>query len=48
MLYAKFRWNQSSGFGEEEFWKVFTIYGHGGHLGHVTWIIYKHIDDPFP
>ena len=27
---------------------VFTIYGHGGHLGHVTWIIYKHIDSPFP
>ena len=20
--------------------KFFTIYGHGGHLGHVTWIIY--------
>ena len=20
----------------------FTIYGHGGHLGHVTWIIYIH------
>ena len=19
---------------------VFTIYGHGGHLGHVTWTIY--------
>ena len=22
---------------------VFTIYGHGGHLGHVTWITYIHI-----
>ena len=22
------------------FLKVFTIYGHGGHLGHVPWIIY--------
>ena len=20
---------------------VFTIYGHGGHLGHVTWTIYR-------
>ena len=25
----------------------FTIYGHRGHLGHVTWIIYIHIDYPF-
>ena len=25
----------------------FTIYGHHGHLGHVTWIIYIHIDYPF-
>ena len=24
----------------------FTIYGHGGHLGHVTWIIYIHIESP--
>ena len=23
------------------------IYGHRGHLGHVTWIIYIHIDNPF-
>ena len=22
---------------------AFTIYGHGSHLGHVTWIIYVHI-----
>ena len=25
----------------------FTIYGHCGHLGYVTWIIYIHIDYPF-
>ena len=25
----------------------FTIYGHGGHLGHVTWIIYILIGYPF-
>ena len=31
-----------------EFKRVFTIYRHGSHLGHVTWIIYKHIDSPFP
>ena len=25
----------------------FIIYGHCGHLGHVTWIIYIYIDYPF-
>ena len=29
------------------FLKVFTIYGHGGHLGHVTWIINIHIASNF-
>ena len=24
----------------------FSIYGHGGHLGHVTWFIYKYIGSP--
>ena len=33
--------------GEEDFEGFFTIYGHRGHLGHVTWIIYIHIDYPF-
>ena len=32
---------------KEEYFRVFTIYGHGSHLGHVTWIIYVHIDYPF-
>ena len=36
MLHNKFRGNQSAGSGEEDFWRVFTIYGRGGHLGHVT------------
>ena len=27
--------------------KVFTIYGRGGHLGHVNWIIYIYIGSPF-
>ena len=27
--------------------KGFTIYGHGSHLGHVTWYIYNHIGSPF-
>ena len=47
MLHAKFRWNRSTCSGEEDFWRVFTIYGHDGHLGHVTWIFYIHICYPF-
>ena len=35
MLHAKFQDHRPFGSGEEVF-KVFTIYGHGGHLGHVT------------
>ena len=36
MLRTKFHGNRPAGSGEEDFFKVFTIYGHGGHLGHVT------------
>ena len=39
MLHTKFHENQSTGSGEKDL-KVFTIYGRGGHLGHVTWTIY--------
>ena len=39
MLHTKFRENRSAGFGEEDFQRVSTIYGHGGHLGHVTIIM---------
>ena len=39
MLHTKFRENRPAGSGEEDFWSVFTIYGHSGHLGHVTGII---------
>ena len=38
MLHTKFRENQNAGSGED-FLRVFTIYGHGGHLGHVTRIM---------
>ena len=38
MLHTKFRGNQPSGSGEDLL-KGFTIYGHGGHLGHVTSIM---------
>ena len=31
--------HQSIGSGEEDFFKGFTIYGHGGHVGHVTQLI---------
>ena len=37
----------SQGSGEEDILRVFTIYGHGGHLGPVTWIIYIHIGSHF-
>ena len=39
MLHTKFRENRPAGSGEEDFWRVFTIYGHGCHLGHVTSIM---------
>ena len=39
MLHTKFRENRPASSGEEDFLRVFTIYGHGGHLGHVTRIM---------
>ena len=36
MLHTKFQGHWSIGSGEEDFFKVFTIYGHGSHVGHVT------------
>ena len=39
MLHSKFRGNRPAGSGEEDFRGVFTTYGHGGHLGHVTSIM---------
>ena len=41
MLHTKFRENWPAGSGEEDFFKVFTMYGHGGHIAHVTSIISK-------
>ena len=32
---------------EKKILKVFTIYGRGGHLGHVTWNIYINFGSPF-
>ena len=39
MLHTTFQGHRFIGSGEEDFLKVFTIYGHGGHLGHVTLFI---------
>ena len=33
---------------EKIFEEYFIIHGHGGHRGHVTWIIYIHVGFPFP
>ena len=38
MLHTKFRGNRPAGSGED-FYMFFTIYGRGGHLGHVTSIM---------
>ena len=47
MLHAKFQDPMPFGFWRRRFLNVFTIYGRGGHLGHVTWIIYIHFRSPF-
>ena len=39
MLHAKFQDHRAKSSVGEDF-EVFTIYGHGGHLGHVTWTWY--------
>ena len=36
MLHTKSQGHWLSGSAEEDFKRVFTIYGHDGHLGHVT------------
>ena len=48
MLHTKFHANRPSGSEEEDFWRVFTIYGHGGHLGHMTWTPYANFRSPIP
>ena len=39
MIHTKFLGNQPKGSRERYFQKVLNIYGHGGHLGHLTSII---------
>ena len=38
MPHTKFRGNRPA-VSREDFWRIFTIYGRGGHLGHVTSIM---------
>ena len=48
MLHIKFRGNQSSGSGIEDFLRFFAIYGRGGHLGHVTQMPQTNFCFPYP
>ena len=48
MLHTKFHENRPGGSGEEDFLRVFTIYGHGGHLGHVTKMQRTKFRSPYP
>ena len=48
MLHIKFRENRPAGSGEEDFLIFFSIYGHGGHLGHVTQMPRTNFRSPYP
>ena len=47
MLHTRFRENRPAGSGED-FGRVFTIYGRGGHLGHVTQVPRTNFRSPYP
>ena len=48
MLHTMFHENQPAGSAEEDFQRVFTIYGRGGHLGHVTLMPRTKFCSPYP
>ena len=48
MLHTKAQGHWPFGSGEEGFWRVFTIYGRGGHLGHVTQMSRTNFRSPDP
>ena len=48
MLHTKFRGNWPTGSREEDFLSVFTIYGRGGHFGHVTKISRSKLQCHYP
>ena len=47
MLHAKFQNHRPPGSEEEDFFKIFVIYSHGGHLGHVTMTFYTNFHSLF-
>ena len=48
MLHTKFHGNRPTDSTEEIFRRVFTTYGHGGHLGHVTQMPRINFRSPYP
>ena len=48
MLHTKFHDNWPTGSREEDVLRVFTLYGHGSHLGHVTWSLRIIFRSPIP
>ena len=48
MLHTKAQGHWPFGSGEEDFWRVFTIYGRGGHFGHVTQMPRTNFRSPDP
>ena len=48
ILHAKFQDHRIWFWRKRRVLKVFIIYGHGGHLGHLTWTIYINFHSPFP
>ena len=48
MLHTNVRGNRSTGSGGEDFLRVFTIYGLGGDLGHVTHMPRTNFRSPYP
>ena len=48
MLHTKPQGHWPFGSGEEDFWRVFTIYGHRGLLGHVTQTPQTNFRSPIP
>ena len=48
MLHTKFKGHWSIASGDEGFFKVYTIYGNGGHVGQVTQLICINFHSFFP
>ena len=48
MLHTKPQGHWPFDSGEEDFWRVFTIYGRGGHLGHITQTPRTNFRSPIP